>query len=82
MRLLTLTNIHHTPLMEAFRQGRDDCQHRVRAGRPVAATDDLHVQALKDFIGSFLQCSKAPICILSSSTCNLNFYETLLFIST
>ena len=32
--------------MEAFRQGREECQHRTCAGRPVAATDDLHVQAV------------------------------------
>ena len=33
--------------VEAFRQGREECQHRVRAGRPVVATDDLHVQAVR-----------------------------------
>ena len=32
--------------MEAFHQGREECQHRAHAGRPVAATDDLHVQAV------------------------------------
>ena len=33
--------------IEAFRQGREECHHRVRAGRPVAATDDLHFQAVR-----------------------------------
>ena len=33
--------------MEAFRQGREECQHRTRAGRPVAAIDDLCVPAVR-----------------------------------
>ena len=33
--------------VEVFRQVREECQHRSRAGRPVAATDDLHVQAVR-----------------------------------
>ena len=33
--------------VEAFCQGREECQHRARASRPVAATDYLHVQAVK-----------------------------------
>ena len=32
--------------VETFRQGREECQHRACAGRPFAATDDLHFQAL------------------------------------
>ena len=33
--------------VEAFCQGREECQHRARAYRPVGATDDLHVQAVR-----------------------------------
>ena len=33
--------------VEAFLQGREECQHRAGAGRHVAATDDLHVQAIR-----------------------------------
>ena len=33
--------------MEAFRRGREECQYRAHAGRPVAATDVLHVQAVR-----------------------------------
>ena len=33
--------------VEAFRQGREECQCRACAGRPVAVTDDLHVQAVR-----------------------------------
>ena len=32
--------------VEAFLQGREECQHRAHADRPVAATDDLYVQAV------------------------------------
>ncbi|PSN45373.1 hypothetical protein C0J52_07534 [Blattella germanica] len=32
--------------VEAFHQGREECQHRAHAGRPVAATDDLCVQTV------------------------------------
>ena len=33
--------------MEDFCQGREEYQHRAHTGRPVAATDDLHVQAVR-----------------------------------
>ena len=33
--------------VEVFHQGREECQHKACAGRPVAATDDLHVQAVR-----------------------------------
>ena len=33
-------------MVEAFRQGREECQHTAHAGRSVAATDNLHVQAV------------------------------------
>ena len=33
--------------VEAFLQGREECQHRASAGRPIAATDALHVEAVK-----------------------------------
>ena len=33
--------------MEAFHQGREECQHKAHAGRPIAATDYLHVQAVR-----------------------------------
>ena len=36
--------------MEAFRQGREECQHGACSGRPVAARDDLHVQAVRDLL--------------------------------
>ncbi|PSN49558.1 hypothetical protein C0J52_09743 [Blattella germanica] len=32
--------------VETFRQGREEYQYRTHAGRPIAATDDLHVQAV------------------------------------
>ena len=33
--------------VEAFHRGRERCQHRVRAGSPVVATDDLPFQAVR-----------------------------------
>ena len=33
--------------VETFRQGIEECQHKARTGRPVAATDDLYVQAVR-----------------------------------
>ena len=32
--------------MEAFCQGREECQQRALAGRPVAETDYFHVQSV------------------------------------
>ena len=36
-----------TRSVKAFRQAREECKHRACAGRPVAATDELHVQAVR-----------------------------------
>ena len=37
--------------VEAFRQGRKECQHKAHAGRSVAATDDLHFQTVRVLLG-------------------------------
>ena len=44
--------------VEAFRQGREECRHRVCAGRPIAATDYLHVQALRILLEVFCNALK------------------------
>ena len=33
--------------VEAFRQGREECQYRAHAGRPLAARDDIQFQAVR-----------------------------------